>query len=130
MSSDDIKHVSSIDDFFNILIEKSNQNIEQNNNKSKEILGLQFKQKEIVQEILGNAEKDNNVNFVSIRQFDRPHKAIDAFRELSAEFPNKFQFNQEQILSLDHKQNSVEFILHGDLEELKKTIKESKEMSQ
>tara|TARA_B100002019_G_C21188797_1_gene557672 strand:- start:5 stop:727 length:723 start_codon:yes stop_codon:yes gene_type:complete len=126
MSSDDIKNFSSIDDFFNVLIEKSNQNIEQNNNKSKEILELQFKQKEIVQEILGNAEKDNNVNFVSISQFERPHKAINAFRELSLEYPDKFQFEHRQILSLDHAQNSVEFILHGDLEELRDTIKESK----
>jgi hypothetical protein len=129
VSKEDIKNVSSAKEFFDVFIRKSEEKIEKEMNVKKDLLNIRIQRIELIDKLLTESPQNEKLNFVKIRSFSTTHKAVEAFQSLESSNPEKFKFESLQQMSLDGRQNSVNFLLHGDLEEIKDVIKTTSDPS-
>lgn len=125
---EDLEKTKSPEDIFDVLINKVEEKMNQESNLRKDLLNMRLRRIELIDQLLSESEKNPNLNFVKIREFDSNHKAIEAFQELEKIYPEKFKFEAIQQMNVEGTQNSLKFLIHGDLEELKEVIKTTPEL--
>lgn len=128
ISKEDMKGISSPDEFFDLLIKKTEQKMRKETDLNKEVLNSRVRRIELMDQLLTESEDNPNLNFVNVRKFPSNLKAIDTFKALEIIYPDKFKFESSQQMNIEGTQNSLSFLLHGNLEELKEVIKNTKEL--
>lgn len=128
LSKEDLEKAKNPEDIFDILINKVGEKMKQESNLNKDLLNMRIRRIELIDQLLSESEANPNLNFVKIRNFQSNHKAIEAFQTLERVYPEKFKFETIQQMNVEGTQNSLNFLIHGDLEELKEIIKTTPEL--
>jgi hypothetical protein len=128
ITKEDEKRISSIDDLFNILDHSINQR-----QYISERAGENFKKnildkKLLIEEIKNQSTENKNLNILMLNnfEFNKGSKMIEYYKELGKEYPEKFEFELIQNMSLRQDKVNVISLFHGDLNELLDTIKKTK----
>jgi len=128
LSKEDLEKIKNPEDVFDILINKVEEKLNKESSLNKDLLNMRIRRIELIDQLLTESKVNPNLNFVKIREFSSNHKAIEAFQALEKIYPEKFKFETIQQMNVEGTQNSLNFLIHGDLEELKEVIKTTPEL--